>query len=133
MSSGDESLVPLPAPFVDARGVIQTIVRDKKISTVQLITSKAGSIRANHYHKTDWHYMYVVSGTMTYFYRPVGSQVTPSSILVQAGQLVYTPSLIEHAVEYHEDSVFINIAGGPRDQTAYENDLVRVELIKPKG
>ncbi len=133
MPPGDESLVPLPAPFVDERGAIQTLVRDKKISTVQLITSKAGSIRANHYHKADWHYMYVVSGTMTYFYRPVGSKAAPSSLLVQAGQLVYTPSLVEHAVEYHEDSVFINIAGGPRDQTAYENDLVRVELIKPKG
>lgn len=133
MPSGDDSLVDLPAPFVDARGVIQTLVRDKKISTVQLITSKAGSIRANHYHKTDWHYMYVVSGTMTYFYRPAGSKAAPSSLLVQAGQLIYTPSLIEHAVEYHEDSAFINIAGGPRDQAAYESDLVRVELIKPKS
>lgn len=132
MPAGDDPLVALPAPFVDARGAIQTIVEDKRIVTVQVITSKAGSVRANHYHKADWHYNYLLSGRMRYVFRPVGSEAAPSSIVVEAGQLVYTPSLVEHAVEYLEDSVFINMGGAPRDQASYENDLVRVELIKPK-
>lgn len=132
MSAGDNPLTGLPAPFVDARGAIQTLVEDRKITTIQVITSKAGSVRANHYHKTDWHYNYLVSGKMKYHYRPVGSQAAPSVLVVEAGQMVYTPSLVEHAVEYVEDSVFINMAGSPRDQAAYESDLVRVELIKPK-
>jgi len=125
-------LIGLPAPFVDARGAIQTLVQDKRIATVQVITSKAGSVRANHYHRTDWHYNYLVSGKMKYYYRPVGSTAEPAVLVVEAGQMVYTPSLVEHAVEYVEDSVFINMAGSPRDQAAYESDLVRVELIKPK-
>lgn len=132
MPAGDDPLFRLPAPFVDDRGAIQTIVEDKRIVTVQVITSKAGSVRANHYHKTDWHYNYLLSGRMKYFYRPAGSKASPTSLVVEAGQLVYTPSLIEHAVEYLEDSVFINMGGAPRDQSAYESDLVRVELIKPK-
>ncbi len=132
MSSGDEPLAALPAPFADARGAIQTLVQDKRISSVQVITSKAGSVRANHYHKTDWHYNYLVSGRMRYVYRPAGSTAAPASLVVEAGQMVYTPSLVEHAVEYLEDSVFINMTGGPRNQAAYESDLVRVELIKPK-
>lgn len=132
MPAGDDPLVALPAPFVDARGAIQTIAEDRRIVTVQVITSKAGSVRANHYHKTDWHYNYLLSGRMKYFYRPAGSSAAPTSLVVEAGQLVYTPSLIEHAVEYLEDSVFINMGGAPRDQSAYENDLVRVELIKLK-
>ncbi len=131
--AGDDPLIGLPAPFVDARGAIQTLVQDKRITTVQVITSKAGSVRANHYHKADWHYNYLVSGKMKYYYRPVGSTTAPAVLVVEAGEMVFTPSLVEHAVEYVEDSVFINMTGSPRDQAAYESDLVRVELIKPKS
>ena len=132
MPTGDDPLVALPAPFADARGAIQTLVQDKRIVAVQVITSKACSVRAKHYHRADWHYNYLLSGRMKYYYRPAGSTAAPQSLVVEAGQLVYTPSLVEHAVEYLEDSVFINMTGGPRDQSTYENDLVRVELIKPK-
>jgi len=45
--------------------------------------------------------------------------------------LVFSPPLVEHAVEFLEDSVVLNITGKPRDQGSYENDLVRVNLYKP--
>jgi hypothetical protein len=45
--------------------------------------------------------------------------------------MVFTPPMVEHAVEFLEDSVFLNITGKPRDQGSYEQDLVRVELYKP--
>ncbi|MDQ1535761.1 MAG: hypothetical protein QOE58_154, partial [Actinomycetota bacterium] len=48
-------LVPLEAPFIDDRGVIQPLV-DRMMLSAVLIRSKAGAVRANHYHKTDWHY-----------------------------------------------------------------------------
>jgi len=125
-------LAPLPNPFLDIRGAIQTLA-EGDIASVQVITSKAGSVRANHFHRADWHYNYLVSGKMRYVYRPAGSKEPPQSLTVTAGQMVFTPPLVEHAVEYLEDSMFINITGGPRDQASYENDLVRVELIKPKS
>jgi len=62
-------IVSLPAPFEDSRGVIQTLV-DGGIQSVQVITSKATTVRANHYHKTDSHFMYVIKGVMKYFHRP---------------------------------------------------------------
>ena len=120
-------IVSMPAPFEDARGVIQTLV-DGGIQSVQVITSKAHTVRANHYHKTDSHYMYVVKGIMKYFHRPVGDKSAPAWLLVKAGQMVFTPPMVEHAVEFLEDSEFLNITGKPRDQGSYENDLVRVEL-----
>jgi len=123
-------IVSLPVAFEDARGMIQTLV-DGGVQTVQIITSKANSVRANHYHKTDSHYMYVLKGTMKYVHRPADDTSAPSWLLVKEGQLVYTPPLVEHAVEFLEDSVFINITGKPRDQSTYEDDLVRVELYKP--
>lgn len=125
-------IVSLPAPFEDARGVIQTLA-EGGVHSVQIITSKANSIRANHYHRTDSHYMYIVSGTMKYYHRPVNDKSAPTWLLVTAGQLVYSPPMVEHAVEFVEDTVFLNITGKPRDQASYEDDLVRVELLKPKS
>ena len=50
-------VVKLEKPFVDARGKIQPLV-DAMMRSAVMIESKAGSIRANHYHKSDWHYCY---------------------------------------------------------------------------
>jgi quercetin dioxygenase-like cupin family protein len=125
-------IVSLPAAFEDERGAIQTLV-DGGVQSVQIITSKANSVRANHYHKTDAHYMYVLKGAMKYIHRPADDTSAPSWLLVKEGQLIYTPPLVEHAVEFLEDSVLLNITAKPRDQSSYEDDLVRVSLHKPAG
>lgn len=125
-------VITLPAPFVDDRGKIQTLVQ-AAITSVQVITSKAGTVRANHWHRADSHYMYIVSGVMNYYHRAVGSQEAPASFVLPAGSLVFTPSNIEHAAEFPEDCMFLNITTGPRDQETYENDIVRIELVKSKS
>lgn len=127
-ATATDPLVPLPTPFVDARGAIQTLV-DGGIQAVQVITSKKDAVRANHYHRDDAHDMYVVSGSMTYVYRPAGSQAAPRSVLVRAGQMVHTPAMVEHAVHFPEDCTFINITRRSRAQADYESDIVRVELL----
>ena len=50
----------------DLRGEILSIV-DTKIQNVSIITSNANVIRSNHYHKKDFHFMYVLEGKMDYF------------------------------------------------------------------
>ena len=124
------TLISLDAAFTDARGAIQPLV-EGGFASAQLISSKSGSIRANHYHKEDWHYCYMVSGAMRYWFRDVGATDTPTCIEVGAGQMIFTPPMEEHAMEFTEDSVFINFANRQRDQASYEKDLVRVELVKP--
>ena len=123
-------VICLPAPYEDVRGEIQTLV-DGGIHSIQIITSKAGTVRANHYHRSDSHHMYVLKGVMRYFHRPVGDTTLPTWVYVKEGQMVFTPPMMEHAVEFLEDSVFLNITGKPRDQGSYEDDLVRVDLYKP--
>src|SRR5258706_9908136 len=125
-----DPFVALPQPFEDARGAIQTLV-DGGVQSVQVITSRAGTIRANHYHRSDSHYMYVVKGSMKYFHRAAGDTAAPEARVVKQGEMVFTPPLVEHAVEFLEDSTFINITGKPRDQGTYEDDLVRVQLHQP--
>jgi dTDP-4-dehydrorhamnose 3,5-epimerase-like enzyme len=41
--------------FIDERGSIQPLV-DLPMKSCVIINSKKNSIRANHYHKTDWHF-----------------------------------------------------------------------------
>src|SRR5438128_654865 len=86
----EDPRVPLDKGFEDARGVIQNLLLTS-IRNIAVITSKAGSIRSNHYHKEDWHYMYVVSGSMNYWERDVsasGEGIEP--IVIKAGELVFT-------------------------------------------
>ncbi|MEQ8443930.1 MAG: hypothetical protein RIM33_07605 [Alphaproteobacteria bacterium] len=124
-------IIAMDKAFKDARGAIQPLVSGG-FESAQLITCKKGAVRANHYHKKDWHYCYMVYGSMRYYMRETGSTADPTWMLVTAGQAVYTPPMEDHAMEFLEDSAFINFAGRPRDQEDYESDLVRIELIPAK-
>jgi oxalate decarboxylase/phosphoglucose isomerase-like protein (cupin superfamily) len=125
-------IIAMDKAFKDARGAIQPLVSGG-FESAQLITCKKGAVRANHYHKADWHYCYMVYGSMRYYTRPTGSAEEPSWVLVTAGQTVYTPPMEDHAMEFLEDSAFVNFAGRPRDQGDYEDDLVRIQLIPAEG
>ena len=123
-------IVPLEKPFIDARGAIQPLV-DVDMKSALMISSKKGSVRANHYHKSDWHYCYVVSGTIEYHHRPQGSAEKARSVVVKAGQLFFTPPMVEHAMKFLEDTVFLTLSRNKRDHAHYEEDLIRTELVKP--
>ena len=127
-----EPLVPLDRPFVDSRGAIQPLV-DEMMKSAVLIESTKGTLRANHYHKTDWHYCYVLEGAIEYYHRPAGSDAEPERIMVKAGQMVFTPPLVDHAMKFPEDTRFLVLSRNHRDQATYEADVVRVELVSDQG
>ncbi len=117
--------------FSDTRGEITKLLDDGKtaIKSVLLITSKKGSVRANHYHKQDSHYCYLVSGKMRYAEKPLKEDGMMETVIVEAGDIVYTPPKVVHAMEFLEDSVFLTLSTESRHQDAYENDTVRIKLI----
>ena len=127
-----EPKVALEEPFVDARGKIQPLV-DLMMESAVLIESKKGSLRANHYHKTDWHYCYVVSGCIEYYHRPTGSTEEPERLLVKAGEMVFTPPMVDHGMTFPEDTTFLTLSRNPRDQASYEADVVRVDMLATEG
>ena len=86
------TLIELDDAFEDARGAIHPLV-DGGYASSQLISSRTGAVRANHYHKDDWHYAYMVSGSMNYYFRPVDSTEAPECLRVSAGQMVFTPAM----------------------------------------
>src|SRR3989304_2791831 len=95
-------IVSLEPPFVDPRGQILPLV-DLPMESCVLIESKKGSVRANHYHQTDWHFCYVLSGSIEYLHRPHGSTAKPEKVVVRQGQLFFTPPLVDHAMLFPED------------------------------
>lgn len=123
-----DPVVPLESPFVDARGEIRPLL-ERMMRSAMLIRSVKGALRANHYHKTDWHYCYMISGAMEYFERPTGSAETPRLIVARAGQMLFTPPLVDHAMRFTEDTVWLTLSRNARDQDSYEADVVRVKLI----
>jgi dTDP-4-dehydrorhamnose 3,5-epimerase-like enzyme len=125
-------VVKLEKPFVDGRGRIQPLV-DILMKSAVMIESKAGTLRANHYHKTDWHYCYVVSGRIEYFHRPTGSDQEPEMMLVEEGEMVFTPPMVDHGMKFPIDSVFLTLSRNPRDQESYEKDVVRIDMVSTEG
>jgi quercetin dioxygenase-like cupin family protein len=125
-------IVRLEKPFVDVRGLIQPLV-DLDMKSAVLIESKKGSLRANHYHLTDWHYCYIVEGRMEYFHRPHGESGAPEMLIVDEGQMVFTPPMVDHAMRFAKDTVFLTLSRNPRDQASYEADVRRIELISAEG
>jgi len=123
-------LVELETPFVDERGAIIPIVNTDMKSCV-MIHSKKGTVRANHYHLTDWHYCYILDGELDYYHRAVGDNSEPEVLQVKKGEVVFTPPMVEHAMVYTKDCSFITLGGNSRDQQMYEKDLVRVQLVDP--
>ena len=106
---------------------------DEMMKSAVMIESKKGSLRANHYHKTDWHYCYVISGAIEYYHRPTGSDQEPESLLVKAGEMVFTPPMVDHGMKFPEDTVFLTLSRNPRDQASYEADVVRVDMLDTEG
>lgn len=121
--------------FEDTRGAITKLLDDGKtsIKSILLITSQKGSVRANHYHKEDGHYVYMYSGKMEYIESPLINgepnidQVSRAELI--AGDMVYSPPMIAHAMRFLEDTVWVVMALKSRSQEDYEQDTVRIKLI----
>lgn len=124
-----DPFVPLAESFVNKNGIIQNLVL-KPVTTVTVIKSHAGTVRSNHYHKTDWHYIYVVSGKVLYLERPVGSLEIPEPTIFLAGTMFFTPPMREHSVIFPEKTELLTMAKNIRSHESHESDLVRVEFIR---
>ena len=119
-------------PFhVDERGeMFYLLDKSVPITSALYITCKKGAVRANHYHKKDTHYSYMVNGSMEYTYQDVKDKNAKKHIvIVTKGEIIESPPMTMHAMRFLEDSIFIALTTEARDQRKYEKDTVRVKLI----
>ena len=116
---------------VDARGSILSIV-DNKVLNVSIIESDKNTIRSNHYHIKDYHFMYVLEGEVDYSFKSLYSDEV-NYLKILKGQTIFTPNKEIHATYFAKKTKLIVSSGLPRDQKTYENDTRRVEFLNDKN
>ena len=115
----------------DGRGEIVSIV-DETIQNVSIITCNPGSIRSNHYHHRDFHFMYVLEGEIDYFYKDIDTGEV-QYLKVRAGDNIFTPDNEVHTTYFPVRTKLIVSSKYPRDQATYEADTVRVDFVNPSN
>ena len=112
----------------DDRGFIQSI-SDLDMKSASIIYTKKNQQRANHYHKKDWHFIYVTKGSFEYYFRKTNSNEKIKKKVVGVGQLLFTGNMVDHAMFYTEETEILVVSKNPRDQETYEEDTVRIDFM----
>lgn len=113
--------------FKDRRGYLLKIL-DKGFSSCIEIFSKKGSIRANHYHKKDEHYCYILKGEILFFYKDRKKGAKLNYKVVKKGDLFFTTYNQDHLAYFIKDTHFLSFSIRKRSKIDYENDLVRLNM-----
>lgn len=118
--------------FVDERGYISRLVDTDKypLRAVLYITSKKGTVRGNHYHKKDAHFVYCMSGKFRYSEKKMNRKNSKvESVILKPGDLVLSKPGVAHAMEFLEDSIFFAFTTEKREQGKYEEDIKRIKIV----
>lgn len=126
-----ETIVKGQNPFEDSRGKIINYELSEHINLIGLITSKKGTLRANHYHPVQEQKCLLISGEYISVFKDLSIENSPiRHQLVKAGDLSVMPKNIVHTMIFLEDSVFINLVNGNRDHDKFGKHTIKYELIK---
>ena len=113
--------------FKDNRGWLKKIL-DGNFSSCIEIYSKKGSVRANHYHKKDKHFIYIIDGEILYFYKDRKKKAKTRIELMKKNDLFFTPAKQEHMAYFTKNTHFLAFSTRKRTKFDYEKDLVRVNM-----
>jgi quercetin dioxygenase-like cupin family protein len=117
--------------FKDERGYLLKIL-DKGFSSCIEIFSKKGSIRANHYHKKDEHFCYILKGEILFFYRNRKKGSKLNYKVMKRGDLFFTTYDQDHLAYFLKTTHFLSYSSRKRSKFDYESDLVRLNMDKEK-
>lgn len=118
--------------FEDDRGRITDIFYKADLNHVALISSVPGAIRGNHFHARSKQHMYIISGSLEYWYQNKDMKDSAFAICLP-GDVVTSDREEVHALKIGaEGCVFMAFTEGVRGGDDYESDTFRVEsIIKP--
>ena len=113
--------------FIDKRGWLKKIL-DGNFSSCIEIYSKKNTVRANHYHKKDKHFIYIISGEILYFFKDRKVRAKIKYKLMKKNDLFFTPSMQEHMAYFTKNTHFLAFSTRKRTKFDYEKDLVKVNM-----
>tara|TARA_Y100000590_G_scaffold428245_1_gene539330 strand:- start:927 stop:1352 length:426 start_codon:yes stop_codon:yes gene_type:complete len=115
------------AVFKDKRGYLLKILEGNFSSSIEIF-SKKGTIRANHYHKKDEHFCYILKGKILFFYRNRKKNSKLNYKVMKKGDLFFTTFQQDHLAYFLKDTHFLSYSSRKRDKFDYEKDLVRLNM-----
>jgi UDP-2-acetamido-2,6-beta-L-arabino-hexul-4-ose reductase len=122
-------LIKFKPDFKDNRGSITDLFYSENINHVAHIkTVDTSSIRGNHYHKKTTQAMYMVKGSLNYWYKQLNEKKS-KCVRVNTGEMVVTLPNEVHALTFDEENEFIVFSWGLRGGKDYELDTFRVDSI----
>jgi dTDP-4-dehydrorhamnose 3,5-epimerase-like enzyme len=129
----EELIIKAQNPFQDERGKIENYELPESVNLIATITSKKGTIRANHYHPVQEQKCLLLSGAYVSVYKDLLAEKSKSrQQLVQAGDLSIMPPMVAHTMIFLEDSTFLNLVNGNRDHEKFGDHTIKYELVKPE-
>ena len=106
--------------FIDERGKISNHELTEPINLIGLITSKKGTIRANHYHPQQEQKCLFTKGQIIEIFQDILNPNAPKiTQVVNEGQLSIIKPNVAHTMVFTKDTTFLNLVRGERDHENY--------------
>ena len=106
--------------YTDNRGYITNYELPEPINLIGLITSKKGTVRANHFHPIQEQKCLLTKGRFISVYKDLLSEDDKIvTHVVNENQLIVTKPNVAHAMVFSEDSKFLNLVRGEREHKNY--------------
>ena len=105
---------------IDQRGKISNHELTEPINMIGLITSKKGTLRANHYHPQQEQKCLFTNGQIIEIYQDLLNPNSPKiTQVVNEGQLSVIKPNVAHTMLFTKDTTFLNLVRGEREHDNY--------------
>ena len=106
--------------FIDTRGKISNHELTEPINLIGLISSKKGTIRANHYHPQQEQKCLFTKGQIIEVFKDILNPNSPKiTQVVNEGQLSIIKPNVAHTMVFSKDTTFLNLVRGEREHNNY--------------
>tara|TARA_Y100000310_G_scaffold312338_1_gene359534 strand:- start:4396 stop:6975 length:2580 start_codon:yes stop_codon:yes gene_type:complete len=106
--------------YTDDRGEIANYELPEAINLVGHISSRAGTVRANHYHPIQEQKCLLVKGQYISIIKDLSNSGTPlETKIINKGDLSVIQPNVAHTMVFTQDSIFLNLIQGDRDHDKY--------------
>jgi nucleoside-diphosphate-sugar epimerase/SAM-dependent methyltransferase/quercetin dioxygenase-like cupin family protein len=119
--------------YKDDRGIISNFELYEPINLIGSITSKAGTVRANHFHPLQTQQVLLVSGEYISVIKDLKDvNAIISTKLVHEGEIVVTKPNVAHTMVFTKDSLILNLVNGERDHENFGVHTIPHILVNEK-
>jgi len=106
--------------FIDARGKISNYELTEPINLIGYIESKAGTVRANHYHPIQEQKCLLIKGKYVSVIKDLAYPDSPiETRIINQGDIAVIKPNVAHTMVFLEDSIFLNLVRGEREHENY--------------